>query len=141
ELLAEAQAIVRECERRGRLGPYQLQAAIHATHAAAPAPGATDWARIVRLYDQLLLRAPGPAVALGRAVAVAEAQGPEAGLDALESIDLERSHHYHAARADMLARLGRRTEAMAACTTAIACCGNERERDFLHQRLVELACS
>ena len=139
DLLADAQAIVRRCERLGRMGPYQLQAAIHATHAAAPEPGATDWARIVRLYDQLLLRAPGPTVALSRAVALAEAEGPEAGLGALETIDLEGSHHYHAARADMLARLGRRVEAVAACTTAIACCGNERERNFLNQRLTELA--
>src|SRR6266849_2136608 len=75
-LIAEGQAIVRQCLRRGRPGPYQIQAAINAVHSDAPVAAATDWPQILRLYDQLLAVAPGPVVALNRAVAVAEVDGP-----------------------------------------------------------------
>lgn len=138
ERMAEARALLAACERQRRPGPYQLQAAISAVHADAPAPAATDWRRIVRLYDRLLAIAPGPVVALNRAIAVAEVEGAASALRLVDGLDLDRSHHYHAVRADLLDRIGRRAEAMAACETAIACCDNARERDFLNQRLAEI---
>jgi RNA polymerase sigma-70 factor (ECF subfamily) len=133
-LVAEGQAIVRQCIGRNRPGPYQIQAAINAVHSDAPTAEATDWQQIVRLYDQLLRVAPGPVVALNRAVAIAEVEGPAAGLTLVDALDLDGYHLYHAVRADLLRRLGRDEDAARAYDAAIARCGNEIERAFLTTR-------
>jgi RNA polymerase sigma-70 factor (ECF subfamily) len=132
--IAEGQAIVRRCLRRGQPGPYQLQAAINAVHSDAPAAAATDWGQILALYDQLLALAPSPVVALNRAVAVAEVEGPEAGLALVDGLDLDGYRLFHAIRADLLRRLGRDAEAVAAYEAAIARTGNATERAFLERR-------
>jgi RNA polymerase sigma-70 factor, ECF subfamily len=132
-LIAEGQAIVRRCLRRGQPGPYQIQAAINAVHSDAPTAAATDWRQILRLYDQLASLAPGPVVALNRAVAVAEVQGPEAALALVDGLDLRDYHVFHAVRADLLRRLGRNGEAAQAYESAIARTGNAAERDFLER--------
>ena len=119
-LVAEGQALVRQCLRRGRPGPYQIQAAIHAVHSDAPSAEATDWRQIVALYDQLLAVAPSPVVALHRAVAVAEVDGPGAGLELVDGLDLRGHHVFHAVRADLLRRLGRVADAGQAYDAAIA---------------------
>src|SRR5262249_39315779 len=111
ELIAEGQSIVRRCLRRNQPGPYQVQAAINAVHSDARTPGATDWRQIVQLYNQLLSLTASPVVALNRAVAVAEVDGPAAGLALVDSLDLDGYHLYHAIRADLLRRLGRQSEA------------------------------
>jgi RNA polymerase sigma-70 factor (ECF subfamily) len=130
-LIAEGQAIVRQCLRRGRPGPYQIQAAINAVHSDAPVAAATDWSQIVRLYDQLLAVAPGPVVALNRAVAVAEVDGPAAALALVDGLDLSGYYLFHAIRADLLRRLGRPAEAEVAYEFAIARSGNSIERAHL----------
>ena len=133
-LIAEGQALVRQCLRRGQPGPYQVQAAINAVHSDAPAAAATDWRQILRLYDQLLAVAPSPVVALNRAVAVAEVDGPAAALaviDGLEPGSLGGYYLFHAIRADLLRRLGRAAEADAAYDRAIARTGNAAERAYL----------
>ena len=130
-LIAEGQAIVRQCLRRGRPGPYQIQAAINAVHSDAPVAAATDWSQIVRLYDQLLTVAPGPVVALHRAVAVAEVDGPAAALALVDGLDLSGYYLFHGIRADLLRRLGRPAEAQAAYEFAIARSGNAIERAHL----------
>ena len=107
DLIAEGQAIVRRCLRRNTPGPYQIQAAINAVHSDAATAAGTDWRQIVQLYDQLLAIAPNPVVALNRAVAIAEVDGPEPALAIVETLDLGSYHLYHATRADLLARLGR----------------------------------
>jgi RNA polymerase sigma-70 factor (ECF subfamily) len=135
-LINEGQALVRECLRRNQPGPYQIQAAINAVHSDAPP---TDWAQIKQLYDQLLAIAPSPIVALHRAVAVAEVDGPVAGLALVDGLELERYHVFHAVRADLLRRLGRDTEAAAAYDAAIANVGNSAERDFLLRRRAALS--
>ena len=132
--LAEGRALVRRCLAWNRPGPYQIQAAIQAVHSDAPSAAATDWRQIVALYDQLLAIAPGPVVALNRAVAVAEVDGPAAALATVDAIDLGRYHVYHAVRADLLRRLGRPADAARAYDRAIALAGNARERDFLARR-------
>ncbi len=134
DLIAEGQAVVRACLRRNAPGPYQFQAAINAVHSDAPIAAATDWRQILRLYDQLLAQSPTPVVALNRAVALAEVQGPGAALAAIESLDLAEYHLYHAARADLLVRLRRRDEAVTAYDAALACTANPAERGFLGQR-------
>ena len=133
-MIAEGQEIVRECVRAGRPGPYQIQAAINAVHSAAPAAASTDWAAILRLYDQLLVVTPTPVVALNRAVAVAEVSGPEAALTLVDGLELPRYYLWHAIRADLLRRLGRETEAAAAYATAADLTGNEAEKAFLTSR-------
>src|SRR5262249_44986819 len=133
-LIAEGQGIVRECLRRNRPGPYQIQAAIQAVHSDAPTAAATDWRQILQLYDQLMAVAPGPIVALNRAVAVAEIDGPQAALTTAADLDLDRYHLFHAIRADLLRRLGRGAEAAMAYDRAIACCENAAEREFLKRR-------
>src|SRR5260370_10731078 len=104
ELIAEGQAIVRACLRHNQPGPYQVQAAINAVHSDAPTAAATDWMQIVRLYDQLLVLAPKPVLAINRAVAVAEVHGPEAGLALLEDLGLDSYYLFPAIRADLLVR-------------------------------------
>jgi len=139
--ISEAVAILVRALRLGRPGPYQTQAAIAASHATAPDAGSTDWVGIAGLYGELRKMAPSPVVDLNRAVAVAMAEGPEAGLrlvDELESSGALRDYHLLAAtRADLLRRLGRRAEAAEAYRRAIELTGNERERRFLMRRLAE----
>jgi len=138
ELIAEGQAIVRACLRRNQPGPYQIQAAINAVHSDAATAADTDWMQIVRLYDQLLAIAPNPVVALNRAVAVAEVHGPQAALALLENLGLDNYYLFHAIRADLLVRLGRKTEAAAAYESAIGLTANAAERAFLERGLLAL---
>jgi RNA polymerase sigma-70 factor (ECF subfamily) len=130
-MIAEGQAILRRCLRRNQPGPYQLQAAINAVHADAPTVEQTDWSQIVALYDQLLMVAPTPVVALNRAIAIGELQGPAAALPLVEELDLDNYYPFHATRADLLWRLGRHREAAAAYQRAAAMAPTEAERDFL----------
>jgi RNA polymerase sigma-70 factor (ECF subfamily) len=132
--IAEGQAIVRRCLRRNQPGPYQLQAAVNAVHSDAPAAAATDWRQILALYDQLLALTPTPVVALNRAVAVAEVEGPEAALALVDGLDLDGYHLFHAIRADLLRRLGRDGEAALAYDAAIARAQNAAELAFLEGR-------
>ena len=133
-LIAEGHAIVRRCLRRNRPGPYQIQAAINAVHSDAPTAAATDWRQILALYDQLATLDPGPVVALHRAVAVAEVEGPAAALALVDALDLDGYHLLHAVRADLLRRLGREAEAALAYGTALDRTANAAERDFLERR-------
>ena len=130
-LIEEGQAIVRACLRRNQPGAYQLQAAINAVHADAKTVEDTDWSRIVALYDELLAVNPTPVVALNRAIAIAEVLGPEAGLALVEGLDLDSYYAFHATRADLLRRMGRRREAAAAFERAAALAPTQAERDFL----------
>jgi RNA polymerase sigma-70 factor (ECF subfamily) len=132
-LITEAQAIVRACLRRNQPGPYQIQAAINAVHSDARTPADTDWRQILTLYDQLLTLTPTPIVAVNRAVAVAEVEGPEAALALVDALDLDLKRYYlfHAIRADLLRRLGRTAEAAQAYDAAAALSGNAAERDYL----------
>jgi RNA polymerase sigma-70 factor (ECF subfamily) len=133
-LIAEGQAIVRQCLARNEPGPYQIQAAINAVHSDASSARATDWRQILALYDQHLAIAPSPVVALNRAAVVAEVDGPEAALALVERLGLDDYRLYHAVRADLLRRLGRTAEASLAYGAAIALTENEAERDFLESR-------
>ncbi|MFI5913719.1 RNA polymerase sigma factor [Dactylosporangium sp. NPDC051541] len=137
--IAEGHRLVRECLRRSRPGPYQIQAAINAVHTDAPTAAATDWPQIVQLYDQLLAVSPAPIVELNRAVAVAEVAGPEAGLRLIEPLPLPKYHVFHAVRADLLRRAGRTEEAAAAYETAAGLTANETERDYLLTQRAGLA--
>ncbi|MGC7093699.1 RNA polymerase sigma factor [Amycolatopsis lurida] len=130
-LIAEGHALVRQCLRRDRPGPYQLQAAINAVHTDGPA---TDWTQVLALYDQLLAHAPTPIVALNRAVAVAEVHGPALALATIEDLELPGYHLLPATRADLLARLGRTAEAADAYDEAITLTTNDTERTFLQSR-------
>jgi RNA polymerase sigma-70 factor (ECF subfamily) len=130
-LIEEGQDLVRRCLRRNQPGRYQIQAAISAVHSDALVAAATDWGQILRLYDQLMAVAPGPVVALNRAVAVAEVDGPAAALDLVDDLDLDGYYLFHAIRADLLRRLGRGADAAAAYEMAIARTANEAERAYL----------
>ncbi|MFD3417231.1 RNA polymerase sigma factor [Streptomyces decoyicus] len=132
-LIAEGHALVRRCLRRNQPGPYQIQAAINAVHSDAPTAAATDWRQVLQLYDQLLFFDPSPVVALNRAVAVAEVQGPEEALTLVDSLTLDRYHVFHAIRADLLRRLDRNAEAALAYDEALARTENAAERDFLRR--------
>jgi RNA polymerase sigma-70 factor, ECF subfamily len=134
ELIAEGHALVRECLARNRPGHYQLMAAINAVHTDAATAAETDWAQIATLYDQLYAVHPTPIVALNRAVAVAELDGPAVGLARLEPLALTSYTPWHAARADLLRRLDRREEARAAYDAAIATSSNLAERAWLAGR-------
>jgi RNA polymerase sigma-70 factor (ECF subfamily) len=138
-LIAEGHALVRSCLRRDRPGPYQLQAAVNAVHDDAAAAAETDWRQIVALYDQLMIVEPTPVVALNRCIAVAEVHGPAAALDLLAGLDLDHYHLFHAARAEMLRRLGQPAQAAAAYDAAIARAANGAERAFLQRRRDSLA--
>jgi RNA polymerase sigma-70 factor, ECF subfamily len=138
-LIAEGQALVRACLRRGQPGPYQIQAAINAVHSAAATAADTDWRQVVALYDQLMARAPTPVVALNRAVAVAEVDGPATGLALVDALDLDTYHVFHAVRADLLRRLGRRAEAAEAYVHAAELTDNSAERRFLDARRATLS--
>jgi RNA polymerase sigma-70 factor, ECF subfamily len=130
-LIDEGQAIVRRCLRRNQPGAYQLQAAINAVHADAPAIGQTDWPQIVALYDQLLALAPTPVVAMNRAIAVGEVRGPAAALALINELNLDTYYPFHATRADLLRRLGRDGDAAAAYERAAALAPTDAERNFL----------
>jgi RNA polymerase sigma-70 factor, ECF subfamily len=132
-LIAEGQAIVRQCLRRNQPGPYQIQAAINAVHSDARAAADTDWRQILALYNQLAALARSPVVALNRAVAVAEVEGPDAALTLVEGLDLGSYYLFHAIRADLLRRLGRTAEAAQAYEAAIAHTDNAAERGFLRR--------
>jgi RNA polymerase sigma-70 factor, ECF subfamily len=133
-LIGEGQAIVRRCLARRQPGPYQIQAAINAVHSDAATAADTDWDQILALYDQLMALAPTPVVALNRAVAVAEVQGPDAALSILGELRLESYHLYHAIRADLLARTGDDAGAAAAYDAALVLTENEAERAILRRR-------
>ncbi len=130
-LIAEGQDLVRACLRRGQPGPYQIQAAISAVHSDAPDAAGTDWRQILTLYDQLMAVAPGPVIALNRAVAVAEVDGPAEALAIVAGLDLDSYYLFHAIRADLLRRLGREAEAALAYQAAIDRTQNAAEREFL----------
>jgi RNA polymerase sigma-70 factor (ECF subfamily) len=136
DLAEEGRDLVRRCLWRGRPGPYQLQAAIQAVHSEPP----TDWRQVVALYDHLLALVPTPMVALNRAVAVAEVEGPATALGIVDALgDVLGGHHlFHATRADLLRRLGRTGEAADAYAAAAARTQNAVERDFLDGRRAAL---
>jgi len=133
-LIEEGQDMVRACLRRGQPGPFQIQAAIGAVHADAETAADTDWRQIVQLYDQLMVAAPTPVVALNRAVAVAEVDGPDAGLAAIEGLDLDGYPPFHISRAELLVRAGRPDEALLAYDRALELVTNAAERRFLLDR-------
>jgi RNA polymerase sigma-70 factor (ECF subfamily) len=143
ERIAEGAVLLRRAASSGQVGPYTIQAAIAAAHAEAPTAEATDWARIVGLYDLLAKADPSPVVELNRAVAVAMRNGPSAGLalvdDLLDRGQLDGHHLAHAARADLLRRLGRTADARAAYRRALDLTRQEPERRFIRRRLRELA--
>jgi RNA polymerase sigma-70 factor (ECF subfamily) len=140
--IGEGVGLLDRAIRRGPPGPYRLQACVAALHAVAPTAAATDWRRIVLLYDQLMAVASSPVVALNRAVAVAMVEGPAAGLALMDDLaasgELAGYHLLHAARADLLRRLGRRPEAAAAYRRALELTANPVERSFLRRRLAEV---
>lgn len=139
ERIAEGLELSREAAAAGPAGPYTVQAAIAAVHAEAPSVEATEWERIVRLYDGLVELTPSPVVELNRAAAVAMRDGPEAGLELIEAIEgLDGYHPLHAARADLLRRLDRRAEAAAAYERALELTPNPVERRFVERRLAEI---
>lgn len=142
ELIAEGRAMVERALTAGRAGPYALQAAIAAVHAIAPTAAATDWRRITALYDLLLTINPSPVVELNRAVAMAMRDGPAAGLALVNAIldrgELTNYHLAHAARADLLRRLGMNDKARAAYEQALALAKQDPERRFLSKRLSQL---
>ncbi len=141
--IAEGSALVERALSSRRFGPYTLQAAIAAVHAEAPTAAATDWARIVGLYDVLARTDPSPVVELNRAVAVAMRDGPLAGLALVDALlargDLRDYHLAHSARADLCRRLGRTAEARASYARALGLARQDPERRFLERRLRELA--
>jgi RNA polymerase sigma-70 factor, ECF subfamily len=143
DLIAEGVSLVKEALASGPVGPYTVQAAIARVHAGASSAAATDWSRIVDLYDLLQRASPSPVVELNRAVAIAMRDGPLAGLTLVEGIlargDLEDYHLAHSARADLYRRLGRRAEARASYERALDLARPEAARRFLLRRLNELS--
>jgi RNA polymerase sigma-70 factor (ECF subfamily) len=137
-LVAEGHDLVRECLAINRPGRYQILAAINAVHTDAPTAADTDWSQIVALYDQLTRIDPSPIVALNRAVAVAELDGPEVALALIDRLPLSGYHAWHAARADLLRRLGRTAEAKEAYDAAAAATQNSAERAYLSRKRGEL---
>jgi RNA polymerase sigma-70 factor (ECF subfamily) len=139
-MIEEGHAIVRACLRRDQPGPYQLQAAIQSVHCDAGSFEATDWPQIIALYDHLFSVMPTPVVALNRAIAIGEIQGPGAALTALDAIgpDLDNYHLMHAARGTTLRRLGQRDAAKAAYERAALLAATEADRRFLAQQIGEL---
>lgn len=130
----EGQKLVRACLACDRPGPYQIQAAINAIHSEAPSAVDTDWRQIVRLYDQLVVFSPTPVVALNRAVALAEVDGPARALALVDELPLAGFHVFHAVRADLLRRLGRGIDAALAYDAALAVTANAVEQRFLRRR-------
>jgi len=140
-MLDEGLALLGSENEEGSAGAYELQARIAACHARAPRPEDTDWPAIASLYGRLAELGASPVVELNRAVAIAMADGPDAGLRKLEPLagDLERYHLFHSARADLLRRAGRDREAADAYRRALDLTTNDAERRFLHRRLAQLA--
>ncbi|MBZ9665095.1 RNA polymerase sigma factor [Pseudomonas sp. LMG 31766] len=142
ELIAEGEALVLQALHSRRFGPYSLQAAIAAVHAEAASLEQTDWPQIVGLYDELLRLQPSPVIELNRAVALAMRDGEQAGLEAIDRLlatgGLDGYHLAHAARADLLRRLGRSEQAIAAYRQALALAQQGPDRQFLQKRLEEL---
>ncbi len=138
-MIAEGHALVRECLRRNRPGHYQLLAAINAVHTDAATAADTDWSQVLALYDQLYAATPTPVVALNRAVALAQVAGPASALEVVDALALDAYHPYHATRADLLRRLGRHLEAVAAYDRALELATNPGERAFLARRRAELS--
>jgi RNA polymerase sigma-70 factor (ECF subfamily) len=140
--IADGVALVEGALASGTVGPYTVQAAIAAVHAQAPEAAATDWARIVALYDVLMRANPSPVVELNRAVAVAMRDGPAAGLALIDALlaegDLDDYYLAHSARADLCRRLGRRADAGASYRRALELTQQASERRFLEMRLAEL---
>ena len=137
-LIDEGQAIVRKCLRRNRPGPYQIQAAINAVHSDAATAADTDWTQVLALYDQFAAIAPSPIVSLNRAVALAEVEGPAPALAAVDPLQLDGYHLFHATRAEFLVRLGRADDARAAYNRALALSANAAERAHLERRIREI---
>jgi RNA polymerase sigma-70 factor (ECF subfamily) len=138
--IEEGRRVLDRALRMRNPGPYQVQAAIAAVHAEAARPEATDWRQIAALYSELERLTPSPVVELNRAVAVAMANGPGEGLALIDEIDgLDSYYLFHSARADLLRRLDRATEARAAYTEALTLARNPSERAFLEQRLAEVS--
>jgi RNA polymerase sigma-70 factor (ECF subfamily) len=142
ELIAEGTALVEQAWCSGQFGPYTIQAAIAALHAAAPTVAATDWTQIVGLYDLLAQVAPSPVVEISRAGAVAMRDGPAAGLTLIDAIlargDLAAYHLAHSARAELCRQLGQTAEARASYQRALALAQQAPERRFLERRLASL---
>ncbi len=140
ERIAAGLALSEEAAAAGPVGPYTVQARIAAAHATAPSATETDWARIVRLYEWLAAVAPGPVVELNRAAAVAMRDGPEPGLELIDAIEgLDDYQPLHAARADLLRRLGRDPEAATAYERALALSENPAERRYIESRIAGLS--
>jgi RNA polymerase sigma-70 factor (ECF subfamily) len=137
--IAEGATILKGALRRGRAGPFQIQAAIAACHATAPTAARTDWPQIARLYDRLALIAPSAIVDLNRAVAIGMADGPEAALRLVEAVagtgQLDGYYLLHATRADLLRRTGRTAEARQSYRAALELAPTAAERRFLRDRL------
>jgi RNA polymerase sigma-70 factor (ECF subfamily) len=142
EQIAEGVALVQKALNSHRFGAYTLQAAIAAVHAEAESVAATDWRQIVALYDRLLRIHPSPVVQLNHAVAIAECDGPEAGLMLIDAVleqgELANYYLAHSARADMDRRLGRTAEARSSYEKALALTQQEPERQFLQERIRQL---
>jgi len=136
--IAEGHGLVRECLALQRPGRYQILAAINAVHTDTTTASDTDWSQVVALYDQLTRIDPSPIVALNRAVAIAELDGPEVALALVEQLPLATYHAWHATRADLLRRLGRSTQARNAYDAAIAATQNSAERAYLSRKRGEL---
>jgi RNA polymerase sigma-70 factor, ECF subfamily len=141
DLIAEGQAIVRRCLRRNQPGPYQIQAAINAVHSDAASAAATDWGQVLQLYDQLLAITPNAVVALNRAVALAEIEGPAEALAIVDALDLDTYHLFHATRAELLVRLHRYDDAGAAYDRALALANNAAEHAHLERKRQSLPAS
>ncbi len=137
-LIAEGHALVRVCLAINRPGRYQILAAINAVHTDAPSAGDTDWSQVVALYDQLTQLDPSPIVALNRAVAIAELDGPDVALALVDRLPLSGYHAWHAARADLLRRAGRGAEARQEYDAAIDATQNSAERAYLSRKRGEL---
>lgn len=137
-LLAEGQALVHDAMAPGIPGLYVLLAAINALHTSVSDARDTPWPRIASLYDRLYAVSPTPIVALNRAVAIAEVDGPQVALSQVDQLDLKTYHAWHATRADFLRRLGRTDEAKDAYDAAIAATDNDAERNYLARRRSQL---
>jgi RNA polymerase sigma-70 factor (ECF subfamily) len=143
ERIREGVALLNQALRMRQAGPYQLQAAISAIHAEAATPQETDWHEIAAIYQQLMRLSPTPVVELNHAVAVAMSEGLERGLAQIDQVGacgrLEDYHLFHAARADILRRLGRRTDSAEAYTAALKLVTNKVEQEYLRERLRQVA--